>query len=217
MNELVLHDPKTAVVIPARLRDEVQHWRDIPDDLRKTWRPIYFPEASAVARELIAEQQTMANDATIAAWLMRLNDGVAANLEPEQLARRISFIITVLGGDLPAYCWTDETLRVVAKVSRWFPTAADLNELLEPIKIRRQQTIDLLLLMSQRRAPEGGWKSEIPYPVIPAPPETPAPHFDPRTVWRTEAGVPSLIQKPERSVEAQLAALGFAPDGKTRL
>jgi hypothetical protein len=220
MNELVARNSASLVVIPVRLHDRVQHWRDIPDDLRSGWRPVYDPEAAAVAAALIAEQKKMAPDGAIAEWLMRLNDAVAANLEPEQLARRVSVTVNVLGEDLPAYCWTNETFKLASRRFKWFPTVAELSDLLEPIKVERQQTIDLILRMSQRAISdriEGGVESKTPYPVIPAPPGTPAPHFDPKTTFRTEPGVESIIQKPIRTVEEQLASLGFASDGKTPL
>jgi hypothetical protein len=63
-------------------------------------------------------------------WLQRVNAGVRIPLDRDEFDLRFSAIGAVCS-DLPAKVWNDETLKTGLKAWRFFPSAADVAELLE--------------------------------------------------------------------------------------
>jgi len=195
------------VAIPAQLRDQIEQYQRLPDDLKAGWQPVHVPGAGQLADALQAELAAQTPEDVIAGWLLDLETAVATNLSPKQIAGRISAVLAVLG-NLPPCCWTRETFAIAAKTFRFFPTVAELHELLDPIKARQIEAIRIIRRAGMKDATQGGCARAEPY-VVTSTPDW-AGEREPRFNRRVEEGELS-IQPPIRSVEEQLRELGFQP------
>lgn len=139
----------------------------------------------------------------IADWLLRLEEAVGGNLPAEKLRGRINMILFALG-DLPDYCWTDQTLILAARRFKFFPSVAELDEVLRPIKEARERPDPI------RSLPPPVEESREPYPIEPAPSWC----FDRNPKHLGRPGANELdVQPPVRTVEEQIAAiLGSSAD-----
>ena len=198
MTELV-----KAIEIPSYLRDQIEQFDDLPNELKELWQPIYTPGAERFADAMQAELATRAPDDVIAAWLLDLETCVATNLSAQQIGARIAAVIGVLG-NLPPCCWTKETLHQAAKKFHFFPTVAELAELLEPVRENQLRTIKILRHAAKPQT-QPGTESAQPYAKLSAPPR-PARHFNPRP---EPDELRAITQEPIRNVEQQMREIGI--------
>ncbi len=202
MTKLIGQDE--AIAIPASLRDQIEQYQGLPDDLRQGWKPVHVPGAEQLADALQAELAAQTPEDVIAGWLLDLETAVATNLSPKQIAGRISTVLNVLG-NLPPCCWTRETFLVAAKTFRFFPTVAELHDLLDPIRARQVEAIRLIREAAKATVPDG-FKRGQPHVVTSTPDWVgkQGRNFDPRP----ERGE-IKFREPIRTVEEQLRSLNF--------
>jgi hypothetical protein len=151
-------------------------------------RERFADPAAAAAADAMRAQRAPASPDVIAEWLLTLDASVAPALTPQQTKARIGAVLRVLGS-LPAFCWTDATLAAAAKAFRFFPTVAELDELLAPLVAEHEATI-IVLTSGAKRHKERAPARESTEPYEP---------------------VASAEAPPSRE---QIAALGLPPDWK---
>lgn len=137
----------------------------------------------------------------IAGWISALATLVAGRISPEEIRLRSGAYVSLLAEEYPSVekYFTHQSLRYVARHSKWFPSYSELCELLSAAwKDTLPQYPAIGHDVVAREAAE-------PYPIQPAPEwcfERFSRHFDGRNVVQARG--------PVRTVEEQLAALGEA-------
>lgn len=212
MNDLIASYSRKSVAIPGPLRDQIEQFRVIPNELKSGWRATFVPNAEVVADALEAEHFSQAPHDVIAAWLLDLEQAVVPTLSAEQVSGRISVIVSVLG-DQPAYCWTRDAFIGAAKTFRFFPTVAELADFQAAIIAHRRLAISIARSAAKAVPPHDEPREPVPPYVVTSTPEwvgKHGPHFNPKPEREELA---ELMQDPVRTVEDQLKMLGFnSPD-----
>jgi hypothetical protein len=167
----------------------------------------YHPGAQAEADALRARLARRADRKTIAQWLGVLATTVANPPASEEAFEARLAGVAFVCGDLPAEVWSRETLKAATGRFKFWPSAPELaDEVLRPIASAMEAEIaayDRVARADPATAgiPTGARESMVPY-VLPTPP---APREPRVAIHPTKAE----IVAPLRSVEEQLAALGF--------
>ena len=178
--------------------------------------PAWHPGAAEAAARLRAAYDQPADRDTVQQWLELLAASVASPpTSAKEFDKRLSAIM-FLCGDLPAECWGPETLRKAQATFKFWPSVAEIWELLKPHADRLAAEIDAFDRMANAdpRGVRGAREAAIPYKLPPPPPERSAlpskqdigdPDYDPAA---------DLVRIDPLRVKAQLAVLGFeATDG----
>lgn len=137
----------------------------------------------------------------LGAWLLSLSTLVAGRLSVEEIRLRISAYLPLLAEEFPNVegYFTNQSLRHVARNSKWFPSYAELCDLLAAA--HKDANPHLFAIAYDR--PEGIPVEAPPYQLPPAPEWC----FErsPRLFGKCGSDVEPV--KPIRSVEQQLAIL----------
>ena len=129
----------------------------------------------------------------ISGWLMALSTLVAGKLNLDEIRLRLSSYVPLLAEEFPnTRYFTSQSLRSVARHSKWFPSYGELCDLLSASW--KESRTDLAI--EYRPIPR---ESTEPYPIQLPPPERESRHF--RSMKEIS------IRPPERTVEQQLAIL----------
>ena len=90
-----------------------------------------------------------ARENVLEAWLRMLRGGVAPITETEFSSRL--FAIRIACQDLPGWVWTTEMLKLAWRFMKFFPTAAEAFELLDPIAQKGMRGMSQVRLLSQAK------------------------------------------------------------------
>lgn len=203
---------ETATLV-ANFRREYHRVASLPADLRGGVAVRYDPNAERVAEAMLAERQP-AKHSEIIEWLGMLHSGGAQNLTGEQLTGRNSAILFALE-DLPRICWTRATCKLAMTKLRFYPSVAELVDILTPIADEHEAV--MRFAGQYASAPPAtafgipARESRTPYELPPPPPEQPARRAIPPTAAEaSEANHDrkhQTYQPPIRTVEQQIAAI----------
>ncbi len=158
--------------------------------------PRFHPDAERYAKAA-EEMLKPAPRPVIERWLVKLAMGLANR--PANETHYVGWLSAAIlaCGNLPAGVWRDEVVAEALRQIDYWPSVARLYEKLEPHARRLQRTAAALRAMAN--APPDPPPEPVRPPVPPAP--------------MAEVPRPSVFtpQAPVRSVEEQIAALGFKP------
>lgn len=223
-------------VLPAALDAQVEGWLEGPNSYAAlaedeapfviAQAPISFhPEAAYWLAEFDRICEPPHDQAVIRDWFSRLATVVANPPARDDFAQRVSAAMWALA-DLPAGVWTAETWREAAKKFKFWPSVAEVGDLLSPHAVKLERKRGILRSMSSAPVPRDTVTAppQEPYPVQPVPAwcfdrGENSPHFNDRTErdeFGEEAGRFRIrIQRPVRTPAEQIAILlGHAkPEG----
>jgi hypothetical protein len=197
----------------ANFRREYHRVANLPADLRGGVTVRYDPNAERVAEAMLAERQP-AKHSDIIEWLGMLHSGGAQNMTGEQLTSRNSAILFALE-DLPRICWTRATCKIAMTKLRFYPSVAELVDILQPIADEHEAI--MRFAGQYASAPPASTfgarakESSTPYELPPPPPEMPARRPIPSTAAEEAEAKGDrqhqTYQPPIRTVEQQIAAI----------
>jgi hypothetical protein len=169
----------------------------------------YDQRAAPLIAKLEEQEAARAKPEVMMAWLRGLDGVVSQSLPIEQLTTKIRALMAVFD-DTPAYCWTEETLKIAAKECQWFPSAAELNRIFERRIEHYRQARALLRRMALAPKPQPKFREST---------EKYAPNYIPE--WakkRTTRHMPppedpkptaEMLAAQNAYIERQLAAAGY--------
>ena len=177
--------------------------------------PRYQPgaeEAAAAAAKLLQP----APREVVEEWLYLCRISMSTIIADREYQLRVKGLLFGCS-DLPGGVWTNDVLTEATRRLQFFPGVAELYAFLKPYADRLYAEAKALEdIVRGRRDSEPGtvtgsrkYLEDLVKNAKPMPEETHDRHFDPRGTARA--------QPPIRTVEEQLAALGYKPDGKTPL
>jgi hypothetical protein len=208
MNDVVVVDETRLIAIARR---EVARIADLPEDLRRGALVSYDPRAKRTADEMSAQLDEKPSPERVLEWLTKLNFAVANPVTVAELRARLGTYYAALGSYYPVPCWTDASLGEACRRCKFFPGTAELADFMDVELARCRAAVEVLRRMANPPAPVPRLSCE-PYPV-----QMPPPEREPRLA--RGVGLPRGVD-PIRSVEEQLAALGYERDpanpGKVR-
>ena len=194
--------------LPPGLSHEVERLAaDVPpgtDRLDNPWTFLTHDQRAAPAAERMKSDRAPASPDVIGQWMTDLGLAVPPQ-DPATLMGRIRMTIRVLG-DLPAFCWNEDTLAMAAEAFTHYPAVAELSKLLRPIADRHARQIEVLGRMAMASKGHPTQESTEPYKLPPPPPAS-----KPRLVELTGERPDLNIRPPERTPEEQIRALGLDP------
>lgn len=144
MTAIVPASPAPAPIPPAELAQKLAAF-DGMDLIRGTVAPLVVEQAQ---RHLVALEafHRPAAEGQIEAWCRMLRGGTAP-IEEREFSARL-FAIRATCDDLPAWVWSRETLKIAWKICKFFPTAAEVFELLEPVAERGSRGLAQVRLLA---------------------------------------------------------------------
>ena len=160
--------------LPGHLRRKVNDFLLITDaqegreDVDPMDRPLvrFDPDAAANAEAMLGDRRPASPD-VIGQWLTDLADATVP-VERDVKMRRVAMAVRLLG-NLPAFCWNEDTFMAAASVFKHYPTVAELSALLKPIADRHEREMHHLEAMGRAPRPLFARESATPYPVQPVP------------------------------------------------
>jgi hypothetical protein len=105
------------------------------------------------------EQCRLVTREQLRAWLLPFADAGQGKLGREDFEAKLGVVALTVSG-FPGACFTDATRRQGLTKWRWFPSPADVCELLEPIRSEIEKRLDALETLL--RSPE----SDVPKPEL---------------------------------------------------
>jgi hypothetical protein len=160
--------------LPPALQRQVNQFlmltEALTDDADPLDRPlvVFDPEAGDAAARMMLDRRPALPE-VIGQWMTDLGDATAS-IEPGKLVGRIGMVVRVLG-DLPAFCWNEDSLIAASERFTHYPAVAELSALLRPIADRHAREIGHLEAMARAPRPVEYRESTEPY-QLPPPPET---------------------------------------------
>jgi hypothetical protein len=107
--------------------------------------------------------------AMIEDWLELLRASVANPPDDDGFARRLNAVAMVCG-ELPAPVWGKETIRAAVKAFKFWPSVAEVFELLDAHRKRLLAELRALdRIANAVHGPVGARESTVPYPLPPPP------------------------------------------------
>jgi hypothetical protein len=160
-NALALPDQKAPPSIPPVLAQAVDGFEPM-----QTIRGTISAPAIVAAREAIdalARYHVPAPPTLVEFWLRKLRQGVAP-ISDDDFDGRVEAVQSA-AGDLPAWLWCAETLRLAWRAWKFFPTSSEIHDLLAPIAWRETRKLAIV--------------RQIASCALPAPAAPPAPEPEP--------------------------------------
>lgn len=103
-------------------------------DLIRGTVPVIVAEQAKAHLAALQAYHAPAPERTVEVWCRMLRQGVAT-IDEREFSGRL-FAIRSICGELPAWVWTQDTLKRAWKKFKFFPTAQEVHELLEDIAQR---------------------------------------------------------------------------------
>jgi hypothetical protein len=131
-NTLALPDQKAPPLIPPVLAQAVDRFEPM-----QTIRGTISAPAIVAARDTLdalARYHVPARPTLVEFWLRKLRQGLAP-ISDDDFDGRVE-AIQGAAGDLPAWIWNAETLRLALRAFRFFPTASEVYDLMAPVAWR---------------------------------------------------------------------------------
>lgn len=179
-NSLTLPDTKAPPSIPPVLAQAVDGFEPM-----QTIRGTIAAPAIVAARDTLdalARYNAPARPAHVEFWCRKLRQGVAPIADDAFEGRAEA--IQIAAGDFPAWAFSTETLRLGWRAWRFFPTAAEVHDLLAPIVWRQTRNLAVIRQIAA---------CTLPVPAGPPPGPVPEPALaTPEEIARVEALVSSM-------------------------
>jgi hypothetical protein len=166
----------------------------------------FHPQAAAYA-EQEGCKLAPASPERICRWLMMLAE-MLGNRAPKLSDAVMQLTCRTLARDLPVVCWEDDTLMTVLLIETHWPSIARLKELLEPLADEVRRKVSALEQIAKADPAGARFRAG---PAREAKGYNPGPYVTPAE-QQADAPRPLQAHQPVRTVEQQLAELGYTRD-----